>query len=306
MSQPNGKSPAQPTQRHHRASHAAWIRRGTTAVLLSATLVTLAAQAPPPAAMAVSVAKVKKACFADTLVVMGNIVPRTEVLVRPDRDGMEIKKILVEAGTSVAASAVLARLSAPNDPTIVPITAPVGGLVLAAPTVEGAIVSARGDPLFRIAAGGNLDLAGDVPAKEAALIAVGKKATIKVAGVDDSSGVVETVPTVIDSTTQMAQMRIALADNPLLRVGAFGRATLNLGQSCGISIPLSALLFGPDGPVVQTVRSDRIETRRVTEGLISDNNVEIREGLTEGDIVVLRAGAFLRDGYRVRPVATAE
>jgi HlyD family secretion protein len=304
MSHRNGKSPAQPTGCH--SSQARWSRTGATAIFLSATLVALAAQAPPPAAMAVSVAKVEKACFADTLVVMGNIVPRNEVLVRPDRDGMEIKKILVEAGTSVAASAVLARLSAPNDSTIVPITAPVGGLVLAAPTVEGALVSARGDPLFRIAAGGKLDLAGDVPAKEAALIAVGKKATIKVAGVDDSTGVVETVPTVIDSTTQMGQMRIALADNPLLRVGAFGRATLNLGQSCGISIPLSALLFGPDGPVVQTVRSDRIETRRVTKGLISDNNVEIREGLTEGDIVVLRAGAFLRDGYRVRPVATTE
>ena len=307
MSPPNGKSPAQPTQRHHRPSHARLIRRGTTAVLLSATLMTLAAQAPPPAAMAISVAKVKKTCFDNTLVVMGNIVPRNEVLVRPDRDGLQIKEILVEAGTTVAASAVLARLSAPNDPqTIVTITAPVSGLVLAAPTVVGDIASARGDPLFRIAAGSNLDLAADVPAKQAALIAIGQKATIKVTGIDDSSGHVRIAPTVIDSNTQMGQMRIALADNPLLRSGAFGRAILNLGQSCGASIPLSALLFGPDGSVVQTVRSDRIETRRVVMGLIDDSNVEIREGLAEGDIVVLRAGAFLRDGDRVRPVATAE
>ena len=81
---------------------------------------------------------------------------------------------------------------------------------------------------------------------------------------------------------------------------------LNLGQSCGAAVPLSALLFGPDRSVVQTVRSDRVETHRVATDLIGDSNVEIREGLAEGDIVVLCASAFLRDGDRVRPAATAE
>jgi hypothetical protein len=37
---------------------------------------------------------------------------------------------------------------------------------------------------------------------------------------------------------------------------------------------------------------DRVETHRVATGLIGDSNVEIREGLAEGEIVVLRAGAF--------------
>jgi len=33
--------------------------------------------------------------------------------------------------------------------------------------------------------------------------------------------------------------------------------------------------------------------------------VEIREGVTEGDIVVARAGALLREGDPVRPVMAA-
>ena len=53
---------------------------------------------------------------------------------------------------------------------------------------------------------------------------------------------------------------------------------------------------------MQTVRDGRIETRRVSVGLLAAGQAEIREGLSEGDMVVARAGAFVRDGDRVRPV----
>ena len=50
-----------------------------------------------------------------------------------------------------------------------------------------------------------------------------------------------------------------------------------------------------------------LETKRVEVGLLSGGQVEIREGLAEGDIVVARAGALLREGDPVRPVtASAE
>jgi HlyD family secretion protein len=256
-----------------------------------------------PVGMAVSVTRVKNACFADTLVVMGNVIPRNEILIRPDREGLQIKEVLVEAGMTVAASAVLARLNSPNDPnTLVAVTAPTAGLILSAPTVVGQMASARGDSLFRIAADAELDLSAEVPAKQASRLAVGQLATIKVAGMDEAPGYVRAVSSLVDPTTQLGQTRIALTRNPVLRVGAFGRATISFGQSCGTSIPLSALLYGPDGAVVQSVRYDRIETRRVNAGLTAQGNVQIREGLAEGDMIVVRAGAFLREGDHVRPV----
>ncbi|MEA2829508.1 MAG: HlyD family secretion protein [Bradyrhizobium sp.] len=59
--------------------------------------------------------------------------------------------------------------------------------------------------------------------------------------------------------------------------------------------------------MVQVVRRARIETRRVEIGLMSAGEVEIRDGVSEGDIVVARAGALLREGDPVRPVgASAE
>jgi HlyD family secretion protein len=44
----------------------------------------------------------------------------------------------------------------------------------------------------------------------------------------------------------------------------------------------------------------------VETGLASEGQVQIGKGLAEGDLVVLRAGAFLRDGDPVRPMPAGE
>jgi hypothetical protein len=61
-------------------------------------------------------------------------------------------------------------------------------------------------------------------------------------------------------------------------------------------------LYGPSGALVQVVRDGRVETRTVSIGLLADGQAEMREGLTEGEMVIARAGAFVREGDRVRPV----
>jgi HlyD family secretion protein len=92
-----------------------------------------------------------------------------------------------------------------------------------------------------------------------------------------------------------------------LLVNSAGRALIKTGQSCGVAVPLTAILYGTGGTVVQVVKRQRVETKRVEVGLMSAGQVEIREGISEGDMVVARAGALLREGDPVRPVtANAE
>ena len=57
--------------------------------------------------------------------------------------------------------------------------------------------------------------------------------------------------------------------------------------------------------MVQVVRRARVETKRVEVGLMAAGQVEIKEGIQEGDIVVARAGALLREGDPVRPVTAS-
>ena len=62
----------------------------------------------------------------------------------------------------------------------------------------------------------------------------------------------------------------------------------------------------PDrGASVQIVRNDVVETRTVRIGFHSDDDIEIRNGLREGDLVVANAGSSLRDGDKVKPIADA-
>jgi hypothetical protein len=86
-----------------------------------------------------------------------------------------------------------------------------------------------------------------------------------------------------------------------LRVGAFGRGQIVIAQSCNVAIPLSAVLYSQDTAVVAVVRNDRVETRQVVVGHLAEGDAEVREGLAEGDLVVAKAGAFFREGDRVRP-----
>ena len=57
--------------------------------------------------------------------------------------------------------------------------------------------------------------------------------------------------------------------------------------------------------MVYVANARRIEARPVVTGLAAGRDVEIREGLDERDTIVARAGAFLREGDAIRPVAVA-
>jgi hypothetical protein len=98
---------------------------------------------------------------------------------------------------------------------------------------------------------------------------------------------------------------VGITTNRRLLVYSSGRAKIKTGQSCGVSVPLTAILYTTAGTVVQVIRRDRVETRQVETGLMSAGQVEIRRGIEEGEIVVARAGALLREGDPVRPVTAA-
>jgi len=257
------------------------------------------------AGMAVTVTKVGRSCFTDTLQVIGILVPREEVFVRPDTEGLQVTQIVVEDGERVTSGQVLARLARPEGmgpATTGTVRAPAAGIVNYRMIRVGMMASARADPLFRIIVNGDLELQGDVPATRIGKLRVDQIAHVELAGAGETTGRVRVVAPEIDLATQLGHTRISVASDDKLKVGTYARATVEVGRSCGTTIPLSAVLYGPEGAVVQVVRDERVETRRVRVGLLSGGNAEIREGLNEGDMVVARAGAFLREGDRVKPI----
>jgi multidrug efflux pump subunit AcrA (membrane-fusion protein) len=276
---------------------------------LALTSPALAADEPDPPkdgpkGAAVTVLKAAKFCFPNIVEAFGLVIPREETMVRPERVGLKVADILADAGDTVTAGQNLAKLATPEGGTIM-IQAPVAGLLSASTAVIGAVASARGEALFSIIARSEFDLVGMVPMQHLPKLAVNQTARIKIIGAGEVDGKVRRVASTVEPNSQLGQVFVSVTTNRKLLVNSSGRAQIKTGQSCGVAVPLTAVLYGPAGTVVQVVKHARVETKRVEVGLMSGGQVEIRDGLAEGDIVVARAGALLREGDPVRPVTAA-
>jgi multidrug efflux pump subunit AcrA (membrane-fusion protein) len=263
------------------------------------------AEAAPKGA-AVTVLKASKFCFGNNVEVSGILLPREETAVRPERFGLKVAEVMADAGDTVSAGQVLARLNLPEGGSV-QVQAPVAGTISNSSAVVGALASGKGEALFSIIARNEFDLVGMVPTRDIAKLSVNQAARVKIIGAGEIDGKVRRLAPTVEPNSQLGQVFVGVSSNRKLLVNSSGRATIKTGQSCGVSVPLTAILYSTAGTVVQVVRRDRVETRRVETGLMSAGQVEIREGIQEGDIVVARAGALLREGDPVRPVkATAD
>jgi multidrug efflux pump subunit AcrA (membrane-fusion protein) len=274
------------------------------ALLTLAALPARAAEDDPVKTEAVTVIKATKLCFADIVEVSGTIYPRDENSVRPERMGLKVSEVLAEPGQTVSAGQTLARLSLPEGGTQ-NITSPVNGIVSSSTALIGAMASGRGEALFTIVNREEYDLIAMVPTADMARLVVNQPSSIAVVGTGNVDGTVRRIAPTVEPSIQQAQVYIGITRNNTGRrvfVNAAGRALVKVGQSCGVAVPLTALQYGSAGTVVQVVKRQRIETKRVETGLISGGQVEVREGLAEGDDVVARAGSQLREGDPVRPV----
>jgi HlyD family secretion protein len=279
----------------------------TAALLCLVSLPARAADEPvevAPKGAAVTVLKAAKSCFSNIVEVSGILIARDETSVRPERPGLKVAEVLAEAGETVTAGQSLARLSLPEGGVTL-LSAPVAGTISASSAVVGATASGKGEALFTIIARNEFDLVGLVPVRDISKLAINQTARIKIIGAGEVDGKVRRVATTIEPNSQLGQVFVAVTTNRRLLVNSSARALIKTGQSCGVSVPLTAILYGSAGTVVQVVRRQRVETRRVEVGLMSGGQVEVRDGLQEGDIVVARAGALLREGDPVRPVTAS-
>jgi HlyD family secretion protein len=182
------------------------------------------------------------------------------------------------------------------------IRSPVDGVVSRRTVRVGGVASAAGDALFRIIARGELELDAEVAESDMGKIHDGQKSTITVTGSGEVTGTVRLISSEVDKATRLGKVKVFLGANPALRLGGFGRGTIETAKSRGLSVVTSAVVYTPDGATVQVVRNGRVETRLVKVGLKTQHAVEILDGVAEGDVIVAKSGSFLRDGDPVRPV----
>jgi len=182
------------------------------------------------------------------------------------------------------------------------VTAPSDGLVSRRTARVGGMASGVAEPMFRIVARGEVELDAEIIETELAKISAGQKARVDVAGVGGVDGTVRLVSPEVDKQTRLGRVRIFLGSDPRLRIGSYARGKIASATSHGLAVPASAVIFDVSGTYVQVVDDSRVARRDIKTGLVARGLVEVLSGLEDGDVVVARAGTFLRDGDTVRPV----
>ena len=158
------------------------------------------------------------------------------------------------------------------------------------------------DALFRVIADGEIELEAEIPESRLSAIRAGQKVHVEVTGMPAIEGAIRLVPAEVDRTTRLARMRVDLPETPGLRIGQFARGVVEVDRRDAITLPFSAVLFEQSRATVQRVNDGRVETREVRLGSAVAGRIEVRDGVRAGDRLVLRAGAFLRDGDAVAGV----
>jgi HlyD family secretion protein len=183
------------------------------------------------------------------------------------------------------------------------VVAPAAGLILARSVEVGQVVGSGSGALFRLAAGGQMEMRAQLAQQDLAFVHVGMPAQVTPIGSDHGvGGTVWQVAPVIDPQSRLGEVRIAVPYSATIRPGGFADAQITGGTTSAPVLPQSAVLSDDKGNYVYIVNSkNEVERRNIQIGTVNDTGVTIAGGLSGNESIVLSAGPFLNPGQKVNP-----
>ena len=222
-----------------------------------------------------------------------------QAAVRAARDGPSVSQAQVQ---QAEAALNIATLNARNAV----IRAPVGGVISERNGRIGAIATTAGASIFRIIAGGEVEMQAEVIETALGQIEVGDPVELTIAGLGNVAGNVRRISPTVDPVQRLADMRISLEDDGL-RPGLFASGWIITERREAPTVPAAAILTTGDGDAVLRVSEDGVFDRvEVRAGILWNGRREVGDTLATGDRVVARAGAFFAEGDRVVPEEVGE
>ena len=280
------------------------------------------AQEPEETVFPVGVSTAVRGQMFDYLRLNGDVETSSAVDVFAETVG-EITAIPVRIGQRVERNQVVAEVD-PSRPgqrfTPSPVRAPISGTIVALPMQVGARLS-QGQAVARIATTSDLQIRTHIPERYIGRVSLGGRAIVSLSAYPDArfnARVTETSP-VLDPQSRTMELTLRLErPDARIRPGMFAQVRLiTQEKSNTVKLPANAVVrrFGEAFVFVVVNGSDgedgepgvqRVERRAVTTGIQIDETVEILEGLSGGEVVVVQGQNLLDDSARVNVVTELE
>jgi len=167
---------------------------------------------------------------------------------------------------------------------------------------RGAYVRA-GDRITTLDTIEEMELNFSVPERFLGQLAVGQTLTARTDAFRDRefTGEVQELGARIDPLSRTLPVRAAVNnEDRLLRPGQFMTVSLKVGERTGLMVPEQAILTQGNEQYAYVVKDDTAERRTLQLGQRLPGQVEVREGLTGDEQVVITGQDRLRDGDQVR------
>lgn len=186
------------------------------------------------------------------------------------------------------------------------VVAPVAGEITQRNAQVGSIATAGGAAMFTLIRDSELELRADVAESDLVRLQAGQTAFLTVSGASAAiNGSVRLVEPTIDAGSRMGRARIWIDDASLIRAGMFVEAEVLVAERETLVVPVTALGKTSQGITVMQVKDGVVSRVPVKTGIRDGGWVEITEGLVLGDSVVTKAGAFVRQGDKINPIAAS-
>jgi len=217
------------------------------------------------------------------------------------RDQLEIAKA---AGSKTQTLFDYARITAPFAGVITHRYADTGAMIQ-----TGTSSQSQSMPVVRLSENDRLRLVMPVPESAVSRIHLGQNVDVTVQSLHRTvSGTVARFASRLDTDTRTMRVEVDVQNANLELVpGMYADASLALDRVSGVVIaPVQAVDHSETGARVLAIgRDGRLESRAVTLGLETDDRVEVKTGLSEGDVVVVGSRAQLKPGTIVTPKLAA-
>ena len=164
-------------------------------------------------------------------------------------------------------------------------------------------------PLVRLSQNSLLRLILPVPESSVPTIHIGQQVEVRVPTLNRSfAGRVARFADKLSLSTRTMDTEVDVPNpNYVLIPGMYAEVDLTLNRrNAVLAVPVLAVDRDgdTDGRVMVITPNNRVESRKVTLGIETAQNLEVRSGLNEGDMVVLSGRSALQPGEEVRPKIT--
>lgn len=176
---------------------------------------------------------------------------------------------------------------------------PIDGIIRERMAVAGEY-RAAGTPVVTVVRQDPLRLQLGVPERSAGQIRGGQLVRVTVEGMPETheGRVVRLSPSIAEGTRTLAIEASVPNPNARLRPGTFARADIVISEASALVVPQSAVIVFAGIEKVLTVENGTARERRIQTGAKTGDRVEVLDGLSEGEVVVVKGGG-IADGDAV-------